>query len=56
MSRGPFNMGLEGRVPRERLDTIRAGPLERDVLLLHMSFEARPLHWVARACVPTTLI
>jgi hypothetical protein len=56
MSRGPVNMVQEGRLPRERLKTVRTGPLEGDVLFLHMSFEARPLHWVARAFVPTTLI
>jgi hypothetical protein len=39
MSRGPFNMGKEGPLPRERLETIRAGPLEGDVYLLRMSYD-----------------
>ena len=44
MPESPSNMFQERGLPRERLVAERASPSDRDVLFLHMSCEAGPLH------------
>lgn len=59
MFMGPFNMGQEGGLPRECLDTVfvRTCPVNRDVLFYQMSFKTGLLHrTTGRTCVPSTLI